>query len=231
MHWGLAGPLSSSRPTVPWSKITASPRDFVDEEFCPDDLLRCLKDPSTVVVEDCSVLLTFWYERQVWLDRTDDMIEDANAEEEITKVFEWSHWTTRGKGADIAPRYPRRKINPIPKKPGSGGSDKEIEMQARSGSDKEIEMPAWSGKEGAKDRAKSRRSKQRNKTSQAALRKKKGEAEWNIRGNSDEEGDESDDDADGWDEPWGGIAEDHDLQEDLGREPWTPESGQKADSG
>ncbi|RXW12347.1 hypothetical protein EST38_g13507 [Candolleomyces aberdarensis] len=46
MHWGLAGPVTSKEPMVPWRNIIKEPRQYIRSKYLPDNLVGFLKDPS-----------------------------------------------------------------------------------------------------------------------------------------------------------------------------------------
>ncbi|RXW12952.1 hypothetical protein EST38_g12902 [Candolleomyces aberdarensis] len=186
MHWGLAGPVTSKEPTVPWSDIIKEPRQYIRPKYLPDDLVDLLKDPSKVPIGDCLALLIFWLERQ---------------RDEKDVVFKFSHWQ-QSRHKSPVPREPRRKAPTIPDKPGyknaesEGGSDEEMETrQTRS---KEHSKSSGKGKEtsGAKGKqGKSGGGKNGQDGSDEDL-----EDEWSDRESTDEEWADEDE--------WGGVAED-----------------------
>lgn len=122
-HWGLAGPVTSKEPTVPWAAILQNPREYIHRKYLPDNLLGLLKEPSKVVIGDCLALLAFWLSRQ---RRGKDV------------VFEFSHWR-QSRFKSPVPREPRREVLETPLKPGckvssgegSGGESGGIETRLK----------------------------------------------------------------------------------------------------
>ncbi|RXW11288.1 hypothetical protein EST38_g14567, partial [Candolleomyces aberdarensis] len=185
MHWGLAGPVTSKEPTVPWSDIIKEPRQYIRSKYLPDNLVGFLKDPSKVPISNCLALLIFWLDRQ---------------RDEKDVVFEFSHWQ-QSRHKSPVPREPRRKAPAIPDKPGyknaesQGSSDEETETrQTRS---KKHSKSSGKGKEtsgGKGKQGKSGGGKNGQDGSDEDL-----EDEWSDRESTNEE----------WaDDEWGGVAED-----------------------
>ncbi|KAJ2930428.1 hypothetical protein H1R20_g6667, partial [Candolleomyces eurysporus] len=212
MHWGLAGPVTSKEPTVPWSDIIKEPRQYIRSKYLPDDLVELLKDPSKVPINDCLVLLTFWLERQ-------------RAQKDV--VFEFSHWQ-QSRYKKLVPREPRREAPAIPNKPGfknveSEGSSEE-EMETRQTRSKKHSKSGGKGKAtaaGKRKQAKSGRGKNGQESDE--------DLEWADDESADE--DEWAEDEWGGVDEWRGVAEGNEGSVSTSSQDSSDSEDQESDSG